>query len=177
MHLQCRRPQFNSWIRKIPWRRDRLPVPVFLGFPGGPDGKESTCNIGDLGSIPGLGRTPGGGHGSPLQYSCLENPHGPRSLACYSPWGCKELDMTEQLSAHSTYHVNLPSFWFTQSSSSSLFKKSLLINLFLLISYYYGLYYFPLSAFFIFHKVFPNLLFFYWKPYWVEWCLPKLMSI
>ena len=45
-----------------------------LCFPGGPDGKESTCNAGDLGSIPGLGRSPGGGHGNLLQYSCLENP-------------------------------------------------------------------------------------------------------
>ena len=41
---------------------------------------------------------PGGGHGNPLQYSCLENPHGLRSLEGYSPWGCKELDTTEQLS-------------------------------------------------------------------------------
>ena len=45
-----------------------------MGFPGGSDGKESTCNAGDLGSIPGLRRSPGGGHGNPLQYSCLENP-------------------------------------------------------------------------------------------------------
>ena len=52
---------------------DRLPTPVFLDFPGGSDGKESTCYMGDLGSIPGLGRSPGGGHGNPLQYSCLEN--------------------------------------------------------------------------------------------------------
>ena len=44
-----------------------------MGFPGGSDSKESTCNVGDLGSIPGLGRSPGGGHGNPLQYSCLEN--------------------------------------------------------------------------------------------------------
>ena len=42
--------------------------------------KESACNLGDLGSIPGLGRSSGGGHGNPLQYSCLENPHGQRSL-------------------------------------------------------------------------------------------------
>jgi len=52
------------------------PTPVFLGFPGGSDGKEFTCSVGDLGSIPGLGSFPGGGHGNPLQYSCLENPHG-----------------------------------------------------------------------------------------------------
>ena len=69
-----------------------------LGFPGGSDGKESTCKVGDQGSIPGLGRSPGEGHGNPLQYSFLENPHGLRSLAGYSPWGCKEPDMTEQLS-------------------------------------------------------------------------------
>ena len=42
--------------------------------------KESTCNAGDLGSIPGLERSPGEGHGNPLQYFCLENPHGQRSL-------------------------------------------------------------------------------------------------
>ena len=64
-----------SWVGKIPWRRDRLPTLVFVGFLGGLDGKESTCNAGDLGLIPGLGRFPGGGHGNPLQYSCLENPH------------------------------------------------------------------------------------------------------
>ena len=52
----------------------------------------------DLGSIPGLGRSPGGGHGNPFQYSSLENPHGQRSLEGYNPWGHKELDMSQQLS-------------------------------------------------------------------------------
>ena len=66
-------PRFNSWVRKICYRRDRLPTPVFLGFPGGSVGKESACNVGDLGSIPGLGRTPGEGKEYPLQYSGLEN--------------------------------------------------------------------------------------------------------
>ena len=60
-------------LAKIPWRRDRLPTRVFLGFPGGSDGKESTCNMGDLGSIPGLGRYPGEGNSYPLQYSGLKN--------------------------------------------------------------------------------------------------------
>ena len=68
-------------------------------FPGGSDGKESPCNAGDLVSIPGLGRSPGRGHGNPLQYSCLENPPEQRSLAAYSPWGPKESDMTERLGA------------------------------------------------------------------------------
>ena len=55
-----------------------------------PYGKEPACNVGDLGSMAGLGRFPGGGHGNSLQCSCLENPYGQRSLADYSPWGCKE---------------------------------------------------------------------------------------
>ena len=61
----------------------------------GSDSKESACNVGDLGSIPGLRRSPRGGHGNPLQCSCLETPHGQRSLVGYSPWHPKELDMTE----------------------------------------------------------------------------------
>ena len=61
-----------------------------LGFPGSSVGKESTFNAGDLGLIPGLGRSPGGGYGNPFQYSCLENPHGQGRLAGYSPWGLKE---------------------------------------------------------------------------------------
>ena len=73
IRLQCRRPRFDSWVRKIRWRRDMLPTPGFLGFPGDSAGKESTCNGGDLGSIPGLGRSPGEGKGYPLQYSGLEN--------------------------------------------------------------------------------------------------------
>ena len=48
---------------------------IYMGFPGGSDGKESACNAGNLGLIPGLGRSPRGGHGNPLQYSCLENFH------------------------------------------------------------------------------------------------------
>ena len=66
---QCRRPRLDSCVGKICWRRDRPPTPVFLGFPCDSAGKESACNAGDLGSIPGLGRSPEGGHGNPLQYS------------------------------------------------------------------------------------------------------------
>ena len=78
---------------------------LVLGFPGGSDGKESACNAGDLGSISELGMSAGGGLGNPLQY-CLENRHGLRSLAGYSPWGHKELDTPEQLS---TQHLILVS--------------------------------------------------------------------
>ena len=73
IHLQCRRPWFDSWVGKICWRSLWLPTPVFLGFPGGSAGKESTCNVGALGSIPGLGRSPEEGEGYPPQYSGLEN--------------------------------------------------------------------------------------------------------
>ena len=70
------------------------------GFPGGVEGKESTCNAGDTGSVPGSGRFPGEGNGNLLQYSCLGESHGQRSLVAYSPWGHKESDMTE-----ATYHA------------------------------------------------------------------------
>ena len=63
-------------------------------FSSGSDDKQSAYNVGDLGSIPGLGRSPGKGKGYPLQYSGLEN------SMDYSPWGHKELDTTEQLSLH-----------------------------------------------------------------------------
>ena len=65
--------QVRFWVGKICWRRERLPTPVILGFSGGSVGKESACHMGDLGLIPGLGRFPGGGNGTPLQYSCLGN--------------------------------------------------------------------------------------------------------
>ena len=75
-----------------------------MGFPGGSAGKESYCNVGDLGSgdlgsIPGLGRSPGEGNGYPLQYSGLEN-----SMDC-SPWGRNESGTTEQLSQHVCEYV------------------------------------------------------------------------
>ena len=115
----------DSWVGKTPWRRDRLPTPVFLGFLGGSGGKEFAFSAGDLGLIPGLGRSPRGGHGSPLQYSCLENPHGQRSLAGYSPWDCKELDTAERLS--------------TARHRSVLWGPSLCCRMFISILQYYRL--------------------------------------
>ena len=79
--------RFNSWVGKICWRRDRLPTPVFLGFPCGSAHKESACTVGDLGSYPGLGRSPEEGKSYPLQYSGLEN----------SVHGVAESDTTERL--------------------------------------------------------------------------------
>ena len=55
--------QFKSWVGKIPWRMDGLPTLAFLGFPCGSAGKESAFDVGDLGLIPGLGRSPGEGKG------------------------------------------------------------------------------------------------------------------
>ena len=71
-----------------------------MSFPRGLAVKNPPVNAGDMGLIPGSGRSPGWGHGNPLQYSCLENPHGRRSLAGYSPWGHRELDTTEQLNSN-----------------------------------------------------------------------------
>ena len=83
------RPVFHS---------DFSPTHIESGFPGGSDDKEFACNAGDLGSIPGLGRSPGDGNGLPTPVFWLGELHGQRSLADYSPWGCKESKTTEQLS-------------------------------------------------------------------------------
>ena len=88
------RPSFEKSSSKYTFTYIYLSL---LAFPGGSADKESTCNEGGLGLIPGLGRSPVGGHGNPLQYSCLGNPHEQRSLVGYSPWGRKESDTTERL--------------------------------------------------------------------------------
>ena len=77
-----------------------------MGFPGGSDGKESAYSAGDRGLIPGLGRSPGEGNDNPLQYSCLENSHGQRSLVGYSQLGRKESDMTEQLTLSLSFFIS-----------------------------------------------------------------------
>ena len=64
--LQCRKPQLDSWVGKIPWRRDRIPTSVFMVFTLGSDRKEFICNLGDLGSIPGSGWSTGGGMRIPM---------------------------------------------------------------------------------------------------------------
>ena len=69
---------------------------LWLGFPGSSVGKESACNAGDPGSIPGWGRSPGEGNGNPLQYSCLENPTD-RGAWQATVWGHRESDTTESL--------------------------------------------------------------------------------
>ena len=66
--------RFNSWVGKIRWRRDRLPTPVFLGFPGGSAGKESICNVWNLGWIPGFGRSPGEGNATHYNILAWEMP-------------------------------------------------------------------------------------------------------
>ena len=75
--LQYRRTRFNFWMGKIPsWIMGRLPTSAFLGSLLAQAVKESTCKVGVMGSIPGLGRSPEGEHGNSLQYSFLENLHG-----------------------------------------------------------------------------------------------------
>ena len=84
-------------------------------------------DVRDVGSISGLEKSPGGRLGNPLQYSCLENPHGQRSLASYGPWSHKELDMTDQLSTHMyTVPLTLPTLPF--SSALSLLPLKLILT-------------------------------------------------
>ena len=91
---------FDSWVRKIPWRRDSLPTRVFLDFPVTQLVKNLPCNAGDLGSIPGLERSPEEGKSYPLQYSGLEN-----STDCID-CGVAESDMTERLSLSLQFQPN-----------------------------------------------------------------------
>ena len=73
------------------------------GFLGGSDSKESTCNVGNSGWVPGSGRSPGKGYNYPLQYSCLEKPMDRGVWQGYSSWGHKKYDRTEQLTLPLTY--------------------------------------------------------------------------
>ena len=100
-----RRPQFNSWVGKILGKGIGYPLQyswtslVAQMAKNPPLRQQKIClQCGRPGFKPWVGKIPGGGHGNPLQYSCLENPHGQNNLAGYSPWGCKEVDTTEQLS-------------------------------------------------------------------------------
>ena len=88
----------NSCVRKIPWRRDRLPSPVFIASQVAQMVKNLLAMRETWVLSLGWEDPLEGGHGNPFQYSYLENPHGQRSLAGYNPWGHKESDMTEQLS-------------------------------------------------------------------------------
>ena len=93
---------------------DFVKIPIEAGFPGGSVVKNpsvSARDARDLGLIPGLGRSPGGGNGNPLQYSCLENPMDRRAWQANSPRGRKVLHMTEHLSTWSTENNQFRSFY------------------------------------------------------------------
>ena len=101
----CRRTRLESaYVGWYTWNFKQYRV-----FPGGSDSKESACNARNLGLIPGLGRFPGEGYWrrawQPTLVSCLENPHGQRSLAGYSSWGHKESDMTELRSTAPSFYI------------------------------------------------------------------------
>ena len=106
---QCRRPWFDSWVRKFPWKMDRLPLQYF--------GASLEAQV--VKNWPAMLETwvwslgwedPGGGHGNPFQYSCLENSHGHRSLADCGSWDGKDLDMTERLSTAQQWTIPWSSY-------------------------------------------------------------------
>ena len=74
-----------------------------MGFPGDSDGEEFTCNVVDLGLIPGLARSPGGGHGNPPQHACIKNPHGQSNLT----------DYIQFMGLQSLIRLGIPHSWFT----------------------------------------------------------------
>ena len=97
---------------------------IGMGFPCSSVGKESACSAEDLGSIPGLGRSPGERNGYPLQYPCLEKSHGQRSLVGCSPWGRKESGTSEWLTL--TYLSSKSRIWFYLIWDKNLIANSLL---------------------------------------------------
>ena len=115
------------------------------GLPGGSDSEESAWNVGNLGSVPGLGRSPGGGHGNPIQHSCLENPHGQRSLAGYSPWVAKNRTWLSNWEQHRTAMIFFFFFkylvlsWLFHSFPSPLSRGSLVPLHFLPLEWYLAL--------------------------------------
>ena len=121
IHLQFRRSWFDSCVGKFAWRRDRLPTPVLLGFPDSSDGKESTCNAGDLGSAPGMERSSGEGNGNPLQYSCLENHMDRGAWQAIVLWHCKESNITERQSTVQQWYSSVCCSVFLKDYSFSFF--------------------------------------------------------
>ena len=118
--LQCRRAHLGSWVGKIPWRRDRLPTPVFLGFPGGSAGRESACDAGGLGWEDSRWRRAW----QPTPVFLPGEAPWTESLVGCSPWSHKGLDTTEPLNtaqhmAHARpirtdiglYHLNIGGAW------------------------------------------------------------------
>ena len=95
--LKCLFKSFDCFFFFLNWKYS------YFGLPCGLLVKSPPAVIGDLGLIPGLGRSPGEGNGNPLQYSYLGNPTGQRCLVGYSPQGHKESDMTEQLNNNEQY--------------------------------------------------------------------------
>ena len=107
IHLQCRRPQYDSWVRKIPWRRDRLLAPVFLDFPVCSAGKESACNAGDLDLTPGLGRSPWRRAWQPTPVLLGGESHGQRNLVDYIVHGVTKswTQLNNQAQAHNNKSI------------------------------------------------------------------------
>ena len=96
--VQLRAQLYSDYVTGYDWT---------MGFPGGSDGRETACNAGDWGSIPGSGRSPGEGNGNPLQYSCLENPmDGGAWWATVHGVAKSQTRLSHFTSLHSTYKLN-----------------------------------------------------------------------
>ena len=115
----------SRWVRMVPDTRLWTPGLLLVSLSRVTlEVKNPPVNAGeirDADSVPGPGRSCGRGPSNPLQYSCLENPHGQRSLVNYRPWGHKELDMTEQLSTHT--HTHTHNFIATMFTVTKIWKQ------------------------------------------------------
>ena len=124
IHLQCRRPGFHPWVRKITREGIGYPTPVFLGFPGGSKRKEYACNAGDLGSIHGLEKRMATHSG--ILACRIPWTEEPGKEFMPGSWGRKESDRTERLSLHFIIENNGDNVWKTLSKRKQvLYKNSL----------------------------------------------------
>ena len=111
------RSWLHSWVRKISWRRDRLSIPVFLGFPGGSVGKESACSGRRSGFDPWVGKITSSRKWQPTPVFLPGEFHGQRSLTGYSLWGHKESDFN----THTHRHPTDKSSWYFRTLLSIFF--------------------------------------------------------
>ena len=144
-----------------------VPYTYIWGFPGSSAGKESTCNAGNLDSIPGLGRSAGGGHSNPFQYSCLENPHEQKSLVGYGSPGLVDWVTKHNTAAYINIHICTHTHTYMKVYTYIYMHISMCVCVYIYI-YIYDSHYSKLGLV----KVnFPSLVWSKWsrKNYWHVW--------
>ena len=129
---------WKFWFSKFLIFQKFISNPILLGFPGGLKGKASACNAGDPGSIPESGRSPGEGNGTPLQYSCLENPMDGGAWEAAVHGVAKSWTRLSDFTSHIIFILRKNSCWrkmFTRKLKASMVVGSLVLSFFVLLKH------------------------------------------